>query len=436
MNEMLKIGDKVLTEKSNKTCEILELLGSGGQGEVYRVKVDNSELALKWYFPHIANSEQKANLEDIIRIGAPNSKFLWPMELVKSQNSSSYGYLMPLRGKQYKSIAAYLRRKCDSNFSSIIKASYNLADSFYKLQTKGLCYQDINIGNVFFEPNTGDILICDNDNVTINNTGHIGVLGTPGFMAPEIVRKEALPSANTDLHSLAVLIFHLMFIGHPLDGEKEANIRAKDLPAMEKLYGKEPVFIFDPNDDSNRPVEGYQDNPIVFWKIYPEFFKELVTRAFTEGIKEYQHKRVRQNEWRNSLIKLMGNMVYCHHCGEINFYDQEKLKNQGAIKCWNSNTEIILPYRMKLGSSVIMLNHDSKIYSHHIKNDYDIENLIGEVNVNPKDKSIFGLKNLTQENWTTTDDTGNIKIIEPSKTVRLYSGLKINFGAIEGDVRY
>jgi serine/threonine protein kinase len=46
------------------------------------------------------------------------------------------------------------------------------------------------------------------------------VKGTPRFMAPEIVRGEALPSTVSDLYSLAVFLFHIFMHGHPLEGSR------------------------------------------------------------------------------------------------------------------------------------------------------------------------------------------------------------------------
>jgi serine/threonine protein kinase len=111
-------------------------------------------------------------------------------------------------------------------------------------------------------------------------------------MAPEIVRGEAVPSTQTDLFSLSVLIFYMLMVAHPLEGAKEAAIKALDLPAMTKIYGKEPIFIFDPNDDSNRPVPGIHDNALAFWRIYPQFLRDIFIRAFTIGIKRPE-KRAR-----------------------------------------------------------------------------------------------------------------------------------------------
>lgn len=90
---------------------------------------------------------------------------------------------------------------------------------------------------MFFDPDTGDVLICDNDNVSANGIDNSSVYGTPRFMAPEIVMGQAKPSRNTDLYSLAVLLFYMFMMGHPLEGKLEAEIKCMDIHAMNKLYG-------------------------------------------------------------------------------------------------------------------------------------------------------------------------------------------------------
>ena len=113
-----------------------------------------------------------------------------------------------------------------------------------------------------------------------------GILGTPRFMAPEIVRGDSLPSIQTDLFSLAVLLFYLFVVHHPLEGSRELAIHSFDLPAMTKLYGTHPLFIFDPQDASNRPVAAYHENAIVFWPLFPQFLRDLFIRSFTEGLRD------------------------------------------------------------------------------------------------------------------------------------------------------
>ena len=61
-------------------------------------------------------------------------------------------------------------------------------------------------------------------------------------MAPEVVRREAPPSDKTDRYSLAVLLFLLLYGGHPLDGRRESRIRCLDVSALERLYGFDPVW--------------------------------------------------------------------------------------------------------------------------------------------------------------------------------------------------
>jgi serine/threonine protein kinase len=246
-------------------------------------------------------------------------------------------------------------------------AGLNLAHSFLQLHAKGLCYRDISFGNVFFDPDTGDILICDNDNVTVDGTASASVLGTPRFMAPEIVRGEALPSSLTDLFSLAVLLFYMFMVHHPLEGKQEAAIKCFDLPAMTRLYGIAPVFVFDPNDKSNRPVPGYHDNALAYWPLHPQFLRDLFTRSFTAGLREPLHGRVRESEWRVALTRLRDTIVYCPRCGGENFYAAEAL--QGTVQrasCWSCKSEIAHPLRIQIGKQVVMLNHDTQLFPHHI----------------------------------------------------------------------
>ena len=56
-----------------------------------------------------------------------------------------------------------------------------LVKSFKLLHEKGFSYQDLNDGSFFFDPETGDILICDNDNVTADKRS-LGILGKMRYM--------------------------------------------------------------------------------------------------------------------------------------------------------------------------------------------------------------------------------------------------------------
>jgi serine/threonine protein kinase len=156
---------------------------------------------------------------------------------------------MPLRDYQYKGITDLMKRGIEPTFRALATAGFELADNFFKLHSKGLCYRDISFGNVFFNPDNGRVLICDNDNVDIDQTGkQSGVLGTPRFMAPEIVRGEATPSTRTDLFSLAVLLFYIRLTLARLRGKcgfnrgKQCHNRKLDC-LHNYLYFKILVFV-------------------------------------------------------------------------------------------------------------------------------------------------------------------------------------------------
>jgi DNA-binding helix-hairpin-helix protein with protein kinase domain len=439
MDQMLRQGQTVQCEPSGMTCTIGELLGAGGQGEVYKADLAGKAVAVKWFFSHMATPEQRTSMELLVRKGPPSEHFLYPLEITTAAGVPGFGYVMPLRPKRFKNIVDLMTRRIEPTFRSLATAGFNLAHNYLLLHTQGLCYRDISFGNAFFDPDNGDILIADNDNVSVDGAGVLGVLGTPRFMAPEIVRGEAVPSTQTDLFSLSVLIFYMLMVAHPLEGKKEAAIKALDLPAMTKLYGKEPIFIFDPNDDSNRPVPGIHDNALAFWRIYPQFLRDIFTRAFTDGIRDPKNGRVRESEWRGVMVQLRDSIFYCPHCSLENFYDSQALKASGGNPglCWACAAQLRLPPRIRINKSVVMLNHDTKLFPHHVDDArlYDFSAPIAAVGVHPTNPSIWGLKNLSQDNWFITAADGSVKDVAPERSVSIAIGTKIQFGKTEGEFK-
>ena len=187
MGQLLKEKQRLNVKNSGTICEIISFLGGGGQGEVYKGKLDGKEVAVKWYFPDYLNNDPglRNRLENLIKNGAPNDRFLWPMDIVTSQDDSkSFGYIMELRESRFKSLNDLMKRKVEPKLHVLTIVGFELAFNFRELHTRGLCYRDISFGNVFFDPKNGEVRICDNDNVDVNGAeGAIG--GTPKFMAPE-----------------------------------------------------------------------------------------------------------------------------------------------------------------------------------------------------------------------------------------------------------
>lgn len=431
MEGMLKAGS-VLTSENSIQYRVVSMLGAGGQGEVYSVASGGKLYALKWYFKNMATKEQKAILDNLIAKGAPDDSFLWPQDLIFTTPGQSFGYIMPLRPKNYKSIVDMMKRRADPSFYALCRAAYNLTNGYQKLHAKGYSYRDISFGNLFFDPDTGDVLICDNDNVSANGIDDSTVYGTPRFMAPEIVIGKAKPSRNTDLFSLAVLLFYMFMLGHPLEGEKEAKIKCMDIHAMNRLYGTDPVFIFDPVNKTNRPVKGYQDNPIIYWDIYPKELKELFTQSFTEGLVK-PNRRITEKQWLDVFANLMTGIIECPSCGAEVFYDKSKVEQCVAHTCWSCKSTVPMPATIVIGKTRTLLTKNSKLFSHQINGDYDMNTVVGSMVQNPKNPSLWGIRNESDRNWTYIKPDGQQITIAIGRSAAIAKGVRIDFGQISGE---
>lgn len=433
MDGLLKSGT-ILTSESGNKYVVKKLLGAGGQGEVYDVENGGKHYALKWYYKKTATTMQKNILDNLIAKGKPDNSFLWPEDLIYKSAGESFGYIMQLRPSNFKSIVDLMKRKAEPSFYTLCKAAYNVTKGYQKLHERGYSYRDISFGNLFFDPDTGDVLICDNDNVSVNGKDDSSVYGTPRFMAPEIVLGKAKPSRNTDLFSLAVLLFYMFMLNHPLEGRLEAEIKCMDIHAMNKLYGTNPVFIFDPDNKTNRPVRGYQDNAIIYWDLYPENLKALFTQAFTVGIAS-PNRRVTENKWLETFANLMSGLITCPKCGAEVFYDETKEQIGVAHMCWGCQGTVAVPAKLVIGRNKVLLLADTKLYAHHVYNNNDMDTVVGSVVQNPKNPNLWGIRNEDKVNWTYEKADGTQIPVAQGRSAAIAAGAKIHFGQCTGEFK-
>jgi eukaryotic-like serine/threonine-protein kinase len=420
---------------STLECEVEDLLGEGGQGSVYQVVFrpgGGTRFALKWYHPESATPEQWRALEALLDRGPPDARFLWPMELVTKPGTRAFGYLMQLRERRFRGMAEHMSRAITPRFRELARAGLELAHSFLQLHAKGLCYRDVSFGNVFIDPGSGEVLICDIDNVGIDGT-NTSVLGTHYFMAPEILRGEAMPSTRTDRFSLAILLFYMLMLHHPLLGERELQVESLDGMELARLCGYEPVFIFDPHDPSNRPVPGSHDNALTFWPLYPKFIRHLFIRAFTDGLRDPLNGRVTEGQWRAALGRLRDLVFSCPYCGQQNFYDDA---SDQPLRCCNTSChrELVPPLRLSLNGYEVVLADDTTLYPHHLSrrwHDYSVA--LARVSRHPR-YDVVGLTNVSSGRWVLVTPTGEPRDVLPTQTVRLAPGTRIDFGAVEGTI--
>lgn len=426
---------------SGFSCSVTDYIGAGGQGEVYEVTLGGTRYAVKWYHAHVLELDRRlrGRLSRAIERGSPDDRFLWPIELLEASGRDSFGYLMPLRPGHFRSmrdlIAAPPRRVFPS-LRTRAAICMGIAESFLQLHAKGLCYQDINFGNLFIEPASGEICICDNDNVDVNGAP-ASVYGTRKFMAPEVVRREKLPDATTDLYSMAVLFFYVIQSWHPLDGKAEAAIPVLETADEFRLYGSMPRFLFDPDDDSNGPLAGYHDGLVLRWRSLSAQIRGLFIRAFTDGLAADGGARVVETEWRSAMARLRDTVIACPQCGFEHALDADDAdESPDRLACIACRTPIVLPPRLQLGREVALLGPGATLFPHHLDpaRPFDFSCPTASVSSHPGDPAVSGLRNLTMTPWAARFPTGLEVTVEPGRTVRLVDRLELDFGRRRGRV--
>lgn len=406
----LKKGDKV-SLTTGGYAKIEKELGRGGQGIVYLVDLNGEKKALKWYLKAPDDAFYK-NLEHNILNGAPSPAFLWP-EFLTLRQHGSFGYIMKLRPANYFEFGNFLlAKKTFKSYSAMMAAALKITNGFMMLHRHGYSYQDLNDGNFFIDPDTGDVLICDNDNVMPQGEKS-GILGKARYMAPEIVGG-GIPDKYSDRFSLAVILFMLFYANHPFEGAKVVACPCLTESFEKKFYGSEALFIYDPTDKSNLPVRGIHQNVIRRWPAFPSKLRELFIQEFSqEKLKEPQ-KRMIESLWEKNLMAIRDALVKCPHCGEETFVEDPE-------KCMDCGKLIDNPVSLRLGARNLLLTKGTKLY---LDNDNVAD---GEVVTHPNDPSKLFIKNLTQSSWTGETPSGKIKSVEPGGVMPVNAGIKITF---------
>lgn len=418
---------EVVSLLDGRKVKIVKLLGQGGQGAVYDVIENGKHYALKWYLPeYLKQIDQKKfydNLKDNYKAGAPSSEFLWILAL-SPYKKGSFGYLMDLRQSRFSGFNQLLNaRKKFSDIGKLLKAAKGICFAFQKLHSKGYSYQDINDGNFFVDVDTGDILICDNDNVAPYGVW-MGMIGKDRYMAPEVVLGKKHPSMETDLYSLSVVLFMMFFISHPLEGAAVHSCPCLTTKYVRKLYAEKAVFVYDPVDKSNRPVMGIDKNVITLWNYYPEKIKNLFMRAFTDGLYKASY-RVRENEWIDCFEELENSIVVCPHCHNKDFYS-ESSSGEKTILCTDCGKKFMKPFVFRNKRLKKVLNIGDNVLEKDIDGRNDVP--VATVVESKKHKGLLGLKNVSDWDMVATIPDGKEITVGKGQVIPLFAGniIKVN----------
>ena len=327
----------------SKVQFIDEMIGSGAQKDVF-FSPDKSYVVA--FFRNKQDMNARDRLQNIVGvyrekifngIGGDywSNLFCWPLNLV--EHEGRLGVVVPtyqkkfffadgnFKGKEKNGkwfASAKLRNRFltpaqKGSFLDTLHTCIKIARAVRRLHAAGLAHSDLSYNNVLVDPATGSACIIDCDGLVVPGKYPPDVVGTPDFIAPEVIEtqklplndpKRYLPSIYTDRHALAVLIYMYLLNRHPLRGGK---VWDTDPTVDESLsMGTKALFIEHPTDKTNRPkidqlskAELPQgDITQLPYSICGPYLKGLFDRAFIDGLHD-RTKRPSAAEWEEALIK-------------------------------------------------------------------------------------------------------------------------------------
>ncbi|MBQ4100083.1 MAG: hypothetical protein IJC83_00905, partial [Oscillospiraceae bacterium] len=204
-----------------------------------------------------------------------------------------------------------------------------------------------------------------------------------------------------------------------------------------KVYGKNPVFIFNENDKRNAvPDDEMYDYVKSMWEIAPSGLKVLFNEAFVEGIQN-PRKRVIEQKWIKALGVLLDTISHCPHDNAENFWYDDKQGGIRKIRCWYCGDEYDAPPRIKIKNknnnmviARIAVKPNTKLLLRHIESNVDsadAEIVLGELVQHPADRNVWGLRNTSDDVWQFENSKGVVTEIPNGKTVPIFKDNKVMF---------
>ncbi len=315
----------------------------GGQGAIYRSR--DGQHALKLFNPDRSTAERARQLDAIIgQYNVVNNSpywdelFTWPQKRAVSPGMGVSTRFVPDLTRLDYYFFDYQRLPPEKKgwWIGRVAVAIKLARAVDRLSTKGLCHSDLSDKNVMLDPFDGRMVLLDCDSLVVPGVLSAEVVGTPEYMAPELVSKqEKEPTVVTDRHALAVILYRwLLFVQHPLMGPKRhsADPGQDDLLAL----GERALYIEHPTDTSNRP-----QNLQLTTDIFPPRLRELFRQVFVDALHSPQ-KRPLPGMWDDALVELFDHIIPCANTSgcELRFFPAPEM---GPLRCPLCKTYVDFP---------------------------------------------------------------------------------------------
>jgi hypothetical protein len=219
----------------------------------------------------------------------------------------------------------YLDPRERGNWRNYLGLCVRIARAVKRLHAAGLAHSDLSYRNVLVDPLTGGAAVIDIDGLVVPQKYPPDVIGTPDFIAPEVLRTlhlpvtdkgRALPCIETDRHALAVLVYMYLLYRHPLRGGKTHDADAAVDESL--MMGERALFIEHPQDATNRPnLSHVKPSALPFadvsrlpCRITGPYLAELFHKAFVDGL-HHPQLRPSADSWETALVKTVDLLQPC-----------------------------------------------------------------------------------------------------------------------------
>ena len=420
--------DNTLTSISGRKYRVIKRISQGAQGIVWKAICESSG---KTYAIKILNKldpiesvELRKRLELIeAQVEHLPSVFVLPKDIITKPR---LGYTMELV-KEHRPLDSVLsERDVRNSLSSFpykrrLQVCYRLAAAFRKLHTRGMYYADISWANVLVNTDTGSIRIIDNDNLDPTGEAKATILGTPLFIAPELVaHRKSNPDQYTDYHSLATLIYYLLVFDHPLIGD---HVAADSQDNEELWLGDKALFVHNTNDRSNSSEYGG-----LYYNL-PKLLQKQFQTAFIKGL-SCPEERIPDGKWMRCIMQVLDEMIPCSKCGRKIFYHGLGQPLE-CIYCNHISVTRPLFLNFAHDGNVVRkaLIPNATIRAHHWKwgAEFDMNQKHAIAKVLTHDHYGPVLMNTSNRLFYAEYDMETY-VINPNNKIKLQNGLRIKFG--------
>jgi|SRR5688572_14554076 DNA-binding helix-hairpin-helix protein with protein kinase domain len=220
---------KLRRVSNNNPIQLGRELGRGGEGAVFPV-IGMPDLVAKIYLKPPAPLKVE-KLRGMARRASPALLRVaaWPVDVLGDETGTVRGFLMPkvsAREDVHELYSPKSRRRAfpGVDFRFLARVAANIARAFAQVHAVGNVIGDVNHGNALVGRD-GTVVLIDCDSFQIRDGVRMFTcdVGVPLFTPPELAGQAfrgLKRSANHDAFGLAVLLFHLLYLGrHPFAGK-------------------------------------------------------------------------------------------------------------------------------------------------------------------------------------------------------------------------